>query len=276
MKQKILVLALLSISLSVYSQVGIKTEKPIGIFNIDGQKDNAGSLTPSAAQQRNDLVFLTNGNLGLGVTAPVQKLDILTGGTSASPIAGFKLDDGTQGEGYFLMSEADGTAYWKEVAVTKPTILGTWGTSVITSDDSSSAPLEIYTGANITLPNGKWVVNFGLNLNITADVPHKSGFWQKAYLSSSSTTREQNGFEIIGSNTTPYMGYATAITKSTNAANSINFLSGSSVVVVTGNSATIYVLLKNSKRQLGATTGNMWEFDPSLNDMYLYAMPVNR
>ena len=143
MKQKILQITLLAVGIATYSQVGIRTEKPIGIFNIDGQKDNAGSLTPSAAQQRNDLVFLTNGNLGLGVTAPVQKLDILTGGTSASPIAGFKLDDGTQGEGYFLMSEADGTAYWKELAVTKPTILGTWGTSVITSDDSSSAPLEI-------------------------------------------------------------------------------------------------------------------------------------
>ena len=73
MKQKILVLALLSISLSVYSQVGIKTEKPIGIFNIDGQKDNGGSLTPNAAQQLNDVVVLSNGNTGLGTTTPTQK-----------------------------------------------------------------------------------------------------------------------------------------------------------------------------------------------------------
>ena len=105
MKQKILQITLLAVGIATYSQVGIRTEKPIGIFNIDGQKDNAGSLTPNAAQQLNDVVVLSNGNTGLGTTAPTQKLDIVTGGTALTPKPDFRIEDGSQGtnnwENYF-------------------------------------------------------------------------------------------------------------------------------------------------------------------------------
>lgn len=52
----------------VFSQVGINTTSPQGIFHIDGAGDN--SSTPTASQVLNDVVVLQNGNVGIGTISP--------------------------------------------------------------------------------------------------------------------------------------------------------------------------------------------------------------
>jgi len=52
------------------SQVGINTPNPQGTFHIDGAKDNPATGTPTAAQQTNDVVITSSGNMGIGTTAP--------------------------------------------------------------------------------------------------------------------------------------------------------------------------------------------------------------
>ena len=61
-------------SLATFSQVGIGTNKPVGTLHVDGAKDN--SATPTAAEQANDVVVLTDGKVGIGSLTPGVKLDV--------------------------------------------------------------------------------------------------------------------------------------------------------------------------------------------------------
>ena len=64
------------------SQVGIGTQNPQGIFNIDGAKDNATSGAPTATQQRNDFVVMPSGRVGIGTTAPTSNIEVLSSDVS--------------------------------------------------------------------------------------------------------------------------------------------------------------------------------------------------
>ncbi len=58
-------------------------------------------------------VDAVNNYVGIGTTAPATKLDIQTGGTTATPIPGFTLADGRQQRGSVLTSDANGIGTWK-------------------------------------------------------------------------------------------------------------------------------------------------------------------
>ena len=141
MKKNITLIVTLIINVALYSQVGINTQNPQGIFNIDGGKDNptTGSAH-TAAQQRNDLVFTANGNLGLGTITPTTKLDIDNGTTNGA----IRIVDGTQAAGRVLTSDANGVATWQNKGfgtITKITV--EW---------------ESPTAANYAYPNGSAIV----------------------------------------------------------------------------------------------------------------------
>ena len=114
MQKHITILTALLISGASFSQVGINTPNPQGIFNIDGAKDNptTGSAH-TAAQQLNDFTVLPSGYVGIGTTVPTQKLEIQTGGTATTPVTGFKLADGNENTNYVLTSDANGVGTWK-------------------------------------------------------------------------------------------------------------------------------------------------------------------
>ncbi|MDR6487474.1 hypothetical protein J2799_001979 [Chryseobacterium vietnamense] len=77
MKKNLLLAGLLTtFSLVAKSQVGIHTSNPQGVFNIDGLKNNPTTGVPTAVQAADDLVMTSNGNLGLGLTAPGTTLDV--------------------------------------------------------------------------------------------------------------------------------------------------------------------------------------------------------
>lgn len=59
--------ALLFASFS-YSQVGINTSNPYGLFHIDGKGDN--STTPTLAEQSNDFIVTKQGQLSIGNISP--------------------------------------------------------------------------------------------------------------------------------------------------------------------------------------------------------------
>ena len=157
MQKHITILTALLISGASFSQVGINTKNPQGIFNIDGGKDNptTGS-THSDAQQLNDFTVTAAGNVGIGKIAPSTKLHITTGGTAETPNpSGFRLEDGNQNTNFVLTSDTNGVGTWKPVAATR--IVGTLGAGV-------DVPLVITgsvyrkTGSYIDLPSGKWEV----------------------------------------------------------------------------------------------------------------------
>ena len=157
MKKNIILLIGLLLSGFSYSQVGINTVNPQGIFNIDGGKDNptTGSAHTNA-QQLNDFTVTAAGNVGIGKIAPSTKLHITTGGTATSPNpSGFRLEDGNQNTNFVLTSDTNGVGTWKPVAATR--IVGTLGAGV---DVLFKTTGGVYrrTGSYIDLPPGKWEV----------------------------------------------------------------------------------------------------------------------
>jgi hypothetical protein len=79
---KILLVFALIFSTFASAQVGIGTQNPQGIFNIDGAKNNATSGAPTAAQQNDDFVVTAAGNVGIGLTTPTNKLDVRSAASS--------------------------------------------------------------------------------------------------------------------------------------------------------------------------------------------------
>lgn len=118
MKKKSLILFLLAISIMGYAQVGIKTLDPKGIFHVDGMGDNGSVTNPT--QIDNDFIVTDDGNVGIGTLTPRARLDLqgIGNGTTTS-IYGLRLDDGNQGEGKMVASDADGFGKWQDVP-------GTW------------------------------------------------------------------------------------------------------------------------------------------------------
>lgn len=120
---------------TIHSQVGINTENPQGIFNIDGNKDNPSTGVPSVLQQANDVVVIpTTGYLGVGTTTPSNqvhikstinplKLEGLKGGSTTDNILTIGADNVVNSSPSSLIK---GTLYnaYQAVGTTPITILG--------------------------------------------------------------------------------------------------------------------------------------------------------
>lgn len=102
-----LYLLLLFVSIESVAQIGINTSDVMGVFHLDGKKDNTvGAVTP--AQESNDIFVDNEGNMGVGTLTPTAKLHL----KSDELYGAFKLSDGTQGLQRVLLGDADGNAYW--------------------------------------------------------------------------------------------------------------------------------------------------------------------
>ncbi len=77
--KKLLFLTFIAISVCVFSQVGINTENPQAIFHVDGAQDNPSTGIPATIEQVNDFVVTQDGNVGVGIVNPVDKLEITSG-----------------------------------------------------------------------------------------------------------------------------------------------------------------------------------------------------
>lgn len=84
MKKAKFVSVLLLVSSMAFTQVGINTTKPQGIFNIDGSKNNPATSSPSATQELDDFIVTSSGRVGIGTTVPSNKLEIASGITNQS------------------------------------------------------------------------------------------------------------------------------------------------------------------------------------------------
>ena len=66
MKSKFYTIFALAIGTLSFAQVGINTQNPQGVFNIDGGKNNAVTGVPTAAQLADDFIVTTSGSAGIG------------------------------------------------------------------------------------------------------------------------------------------------------------------------------------------------------------------
>lgn len=185
------------------AQVGIQTSNPQGVFNIDAAKDNPATGVPSVAQQANDVAVTAAGNMGIGITAPTNKLHVngtdplrlqglTTGNTTTDPLmvvdaTGVVKNIGTLGalsipnpavfrletaQANFLQTQGAGGSQVVPMSVVKNSISGmsfNAGTSTITFPAGTYQITFVYeaihnaTGCNIS----SYFVDFPLNTGTT-------------------------------------------------------------------------------------------------------------
>lgn len=167
---------------AIYSQVGINTANPQGVFTVDAAKDNPALGVPASAQQANDLNILSNGNTGIGIDVPTNKLHI-----SSTASGAFRIADGTEGNGKIFVSDANGVGTWQNSA--PPVILNST-TGISTQVQSSLTYLG--ASATVTIP-GYYLISPRL---ITDHSPANCSNFIAYNLSKSTTTLVNQAFTI--------------------------------------------------------------------------------
>lgn len=124
-----------------FSQVGINTNNPKGIFYIDGGTDNA---TTSVNRFKNDVMVDNNGSLILGQsiepTVGKAKVDIM----SDTAYGALRLSDGGEAEGMVLLGDSEGYARWGMLKGSGGFKLGVT-TPVNATGDGDLSPGNYYT-----------------------------------------------------------------------------------------------------------------------------------
>lgn len=267
---------LMGFSLNGLAQnTGVNTKNPQGALHVDAKKNNATTGAPTGTQPDDDFI-VASGNVGIGVLAPLTKLHLISGGTATTPISAIRIQDGSQGRNYVLLSDANGSAKWVNHPVMTANVVGDVikGTRVLSdyvATGPGATPHYRETGFSITLSEGDWIVNTGLTfVQIGAGLAAGSTltFWQRAYLSSSASTVAQVGFShlgIAGANTC-YGG--PMHDHPDRGGNSIGFVTGSSIInVPPGATTKIYLLIENQP------TG-YYEYNSNYLETYFYATPI--
>lgn len=148
--------------LSLDAQIGINTEKPQGVFHIDGNGDNSDVVTN--VQATNDLVVTANGRIHIGgPAADIHRL-VISKGTQPAAIAGVTIDDTSQKNNYVMVSDANGVGQWKP----KPTLPSY---SVYLSTGINLTTSFKPTGSYIDLPPGRWAVTVVQAVGIVVHTP---------------------------------------------------------------------------------------------------------
>ena len=149
-----------------------------------------------------DFVAKDNGYVGIGTTVPDTKLHIVTDTSTINPNpTGFKLEDGNQGAGRVLMSDANGVGTWKINSMY--IINGHMGPGVnLALNDTSNKkdwtnPNDHSngfksTGSYIALPPGKWQVNVAMLIpynpgSSNAGLTANDWLWVRSSFSESAT-----------------------------------------------------------------------------------------
>ncbi|PXV69126.1 hypothetical protein CLV62_101395 [Dysgonomonas alginatilytica] len=140
-KKNLLLMGIFSLGL-LNAQVGINTKNPLGVLHIDPKGDTNASGTTGASD---DIVIKSNGQVGIGTISPAKTLDLR---------GRFKLVDGTQADGYFLTSDANGNASWKKTMQMKGFVEG------VRNFPNLTTVSPVYTGTYISLPAGTWMIAF--------------------------------------------------------------------------------------------------------------------
>lgn len=243
--KKIILLGFIFYLVPTYSQIGINVPLPLQPLQIDGAKNNPLGTIPNVEEAKDDFVITKDGNVGLGVYDPKAKLDIN---------GKLRVIDGNQGNSKVMMSDAFGNLNWSSVPYIVPTVLGQFESGTSSGNNGGG---YVFSKGFIILTKGRWIVNAGLTLYFNGN----QDLWLQAILSSSKSTKAQAGFTFSG-NAGNNTAYASRIKVSTA---DYSLLSGSSVINVTAEKVTIYLLILNE--------GN-WSFNSTSWENYFYAIPV--
>ncbi|MDP9962141.1 hypothetical protein [Chryseobacterium lathyri] len=175
MKKIITPILLLAISSSyLNAQVGIQTSNPQGPLHIDGAKDNPATGNLTAAQQANDVIINSIGNVGIGTSIPTNKLEVNSGTSGTSGVTITQLPSAsilsTDANGNIISGNSESAG----VNVTKQYLIAP-NTAVVLNSGSGKYSFR-YSGYNAsTLLGGRW------QMRINDGVARQFNVWDTEY-----------------------------------------------------------------------------------------------
>lgn len=132
-------LPMLSVSL-VYSQSILINNVPSTVLIVDPKGDTSGTSGTTE-----DVIVLSNGNVGIGTSTPAVRLDVR---------GDFRMVDGVQREGAFFVSDENGIASWIPADFIGRRVV--WGELMTTM--SVTANYNNITSTPLSLVGGLWLV----------------------------------------------------------------------------------------------------------------------
>lgn len=236
----LLILSLCCIA-GIKAQIGIQTESPLGIVHIDAAKDN--SSAPTATQLLNDVIIDSNGNIGLGVSAPTARLEIADiSSTSTMPL---RIEDASTFSNKVLESvTSDGRAKWTQqpISYTQMYVANTNQYYVY------AAETVLVLNNTITIPaTGKYLITVR---------------WWGRYLTGSATTGVISGYVYLYKNNSGTLETLDQIEYYQTAKQNdyITFTTS----LYAGERVAGDILTLTIKPMIGGTTGNVWQSGPAL------------
>lgn len=183
------------ISVTAFSQVGIGTANPEEntVFHIDAMQDNDPSPNPEDEfLYEDDIVVDKDGDIGFGTIKPTKKLQINR--PEIRTLEDIRIEDGSQALGKALISDANGKAYWGS-AVMAEAIYGVFGSgySGAITTSGTNRTNNIYTGAYIELPPGKWVVLISILANPDIERQAPASVNERVWVRTTFSTSSDNG-----------------------------------------------------------------------------------
>lgn len=162
MKGYVIILALTIFPVNLFSQIGINTSNPKGVFHVDGGRDNASSGLPTTAQQLNDLYVDNSGKLGVGIISVTNKVNINSGLANTS---GLTFTNLTAASPASLATPIGVDANGTVVTVSSSE---KFGQSFATGNITSPGQGSYFFPASITIPAaGTYVINISVRVQGT-------------------------------------------------------------------------------------------------------------
>lgn len=93
-------------------RVGINTTSPQATMDVRATTTDTKTLRVTRSNGTESVVVDNSGRIGVGVSSPVSSVDIKSTNGWGSAI---KIQDGSEGQGKFLMSDATGRGYWETI-----------------------------------------------------------------------------------------------------------------------------------------------------------------
>ncbi|WP_123912768.1 hypothetical protein [Chryseobacterium pennipullorum] len=128
-----------------HAQMGVNTTNVQGVFHVDAGKDNPVSGTPTAAQQLNDFITTTAGNVGIGKTNPQRKLDIEA---NNQPLSIRNLLDQTPADHNIIVRDA----------ITGDVVSAKYSYSTTSTSIAAGASGTVTIPAAINIPAGMFII----------------------------------------------------------------------------------------------------------------------
>ncbi|SFN40751.1 hypothetical protein SAMN05421594_2638 [Chryseobacterium oleae] len=230
MNQKLFVVECIMLSYAVFGQVGINTATPSAALDVVSKGSNilSKAVEINNASGSEMMTVLDNGNVGINTALPLSKLQV----NSNFPGSAFRMIDGTQGQGKYLVSDNLGGARWTNVHVANPIAFGELNPNLVGISSNT------LIGHKITLTQGKWMVYVGELLLSNKSADDSGNKWVRLTLSSSNSSIVSTGYNYLASRlVSGWLAPATTAVY----AGGYSFLNGVIPVDVTSASVTLYL-----------------------------------